>query len=110
VPASCHPAGIRCGALCRSLEKIAALDVPVIATVFLIKSVGIARYMALNEPGAHISEEMIKRIRKAPDREMECLKIAGETIAATQEPGPGCQDRNPGLGAQATHYLGFAGL
>jgi methylenetetrahydrofolate reductase (NADPH) len=29
-----------------SMEKIAALDVPVIATVFLIKSVGIARYMA----------------------------------------------------------------
>jgi methylenetetrahydrofolate reductase (NADPH) len=51
-----------------SLEKIAALDVPVIATVFLLKSVGIARYMALNEPGAHISEEMIKSIRKAPDR------------------------------------------
>jgi methylenetetrahydrofolate reductase (NADPH) len=45
------------------------LNVPVIATVFLLKSVGIARYMALNEPGAAISEEMIKRIRKAPDRE-----------------------------------------
>jgi methylenetetrahydrofolate reductase (NADPH) len=25
---------------------------------------------------------MIKRIRKAPDRDLECLKIAGETIAA----------------------------
>jgi methylenetetrahydrofolate reductase (NADPH) len=49
----CHPAGVRCGAICLLvLEKIAALDVPVIATVFLIKSVGIARYMALNEPGA----------------------------------------------------------
>lgn len=64
------------------LSAVKPLNVPVIATIFLIKSVGIARYMALNEPGAHISEELIRRIRKASDREGECLKIAGETIAA----------------------------
>ncbi len=68
-----------------ALEKIKTLGVPVVATVFLLKSVGIARYMSLNEPGAHISEEMIRRIRKAPDREMECLKIAGETTAALKQ-------------------------
>ncbi|MGB5985200.1 MAG: methylenetetrahydrofolate reductase [Desulfobacterales bacterium] len=62
--------------------KAASLGVPVIPTVFLIKSVAVARYIATNEPGAHLSEDLIKRIRKSKDREMEGVKIAGETVAA----------------------------
>jgi len=93
-----------------SLEKIAALKVPVIATVFLIKSVGIARYMALNEPGAHISEEMIKRIRKAPDRELECLKLAGETVAALKPLVQGVKIETLGWEHKLPAILGFAGL
>ncbi|MBF0224277.1 MAG: methylenetetrahydrofolate reductase [Desulfobacterales bacterium] len=69
----------------KDLEKIKTLGVPVIASVFLIKSVGIARYMAINEPGSRISEDLIKRIRKAPDRDTECLKIAGETVASLKK-------------------------
>ena len=56
------------------------LGVPIIPTVFLLKTVGIARYMATYEPGAHISEAIITRIRKSPDRETEGIRIAGETI------------------------------
>jgi 5,10-methylenetetrahydrofolate reductase len=93
-----------------SMEKIAALDVPVIATVFLIKSVGIARYMALNEPGAHISEAMIKRIRKAPDRELECLKIAGETTAALKSLVQGVKIETLGWEHKLPTILGHAGL
>ncbi|MFH2067370.1 MAG: methylenetetrahydrofolate reductase [Pseudomonadota bacterium] len=62
------------------MGKAKTLGVPIIPTVFLLKSVGIARYMATYEPGAHISEDLIRRIRKAPDRELECIRIAGETI------------------------------
>jgi 5,10-methylenetetrahydrofolate reductase len=93
-----------------SLEKIAALNVPVIASVFLLKSVGIARYMSLNEPGAHISEEMIKRIRKAPDREMECLRIAGETIAQLKKHVKGVKIETQGWEHKLPAILGFAGL
>ena len=93
-----------------SLEKIAALNVPVIASVFLLKSVGIARYMSLNEPGAHISEEMIKRIRKAPDREMECLRIAGETIAQLKKRVQGVKIETQGWEHKLPTILGFAGL
>ena len=93
-----------------SMEKIAALNVPVIATVFLIKSVGIARYMALNEPGAHISEEMIKRIRKGPDRELECLKIAGETTAALKSLVQGVKIETLGWEHKLPTILGHAGL
>lgn len=67
------------------LSQLKALGVPVIATIFLLKSVGIARYIALNEPGAGVTEELIGRIRKASDRENECLRIAGETIVALKE-------------------------
>ncbi len=63
------------------LERIRRLRVPIIATVFLLKSVGIARYIGQNEPGAHISEDLIRRMRQAPDRDLECLRIAGETVA-----------------------------
>ena len=73
------------------IKKVAALGVPVIASVFLIKSVGVARYIATNEPGAHISEDMIKRIRKAQDREMECVRIAGEIIAGLKGVAQGVQ-------------------
>ena len=38
--------------------------------------------MATYEPGAFISEEIITRIRKSPDRENEGIRIAGETIKA----------------------------
>ena len=92
------------------LEKIAALKVPVIASVFLLKSVGIARYMSLNEPGAHISEEMIKRIRKAPNREMECQRIAGETIAQLKNLVQGVKIETLGWEHKLPTILGFAGL
>jgi methylenetetrahydrofolate reductase (NADPH) len=64
------------------LNRVRDLGVPIIATVFLLKSVGIARYIAQNEPGAHISEELIRRMRQAPDRDLECVHIAGETVAS----------------------------
>ncbi|MFP4193390.1 MAG: methylenetetrahydrofolate reductase [Desulfosalsimonas sp.] len=57
------------------------LGVPVIATVFLLKNVGMARYMSIHEPGCKISEDLIRRIRKAPDREAECIRIAGEAVS-----------------------------
>ena len=67
------------------MAKAGELGVPVISTVFLLKSVGSARYIATNEPYAGISEELIRRIRKASDREMECVRVAGETAAALKE-------------------------
>jgi methylenetetrahydrofolate reductase (NADPH) len=86
------------------------LGVPIIATIFLVKSVGIARYMALNEPGAHISEEMIRRIRKAADREAECLKIAGETIAALKNRVAGVKIETHGWEHRLASILDYAGL
>jgi methylenetetrahydrofolate reductase (NADPH) len=92
------------------LSAAKGLGVPIIATIFLVKSVGIARYMALNEPGAHISEEMIRRIRKAADREAECLKIAGETIAALKNRVAGVKIETHGWEHRLASILDYAGL
>jgi 5,10-methylenetetrahydrofolate reductase len=67
------------------MEKANALGIPVIATVFLLKSVGVARYFSANVPGPPIPEEMISRIRKASDRINECVTIAGELITSLRE-------------------------
>jgi methylenetetrahydrofolate reductase (NADPH) len=67
------------------MEKANALGIPVIATVFLLKSVGVARYFSANVPGPPIPEEMISRLRKAPDRINECVTIAGELITSLRE-------------------------
>jgi 5,10-methylenetetrahydrofolate reductase len=62
------------------LSKAKGLGVPIIPTVFLLKTVGIARYIATYEPGAFIPEHLIKRMRQSKNREMEGFVIAGETI------------------------------
>lgn len=62
------------------LNKFKSLNVPVIATVYMLKNVGMARYISINDPGSKLSEALITRIRKSKDREMECINIAGEMI------------------------------
>ena len=91
-------------------QKATGLGVPVIPSVFLLKSVGIARYLSNYEPGAAISDETIKRIRKSPDRETECLKIAGETIAALKEIAHGVKIQTLGWEHRLPDILDFAGI
>lgn len=64
------------------LSRMNEMGVPVIATVFLLKSLAIAQYITNSDPGAGISNDLIRRIRKSSNREQEGIKIAGETIQA----------------------------
>jgi methylenetetrahydrofolate reductase (NADPH) len=66
-------------------SKVKELGVPVIPTVFLIKSLAIAQYIANTDASAKISDAMISRIRKSSNREHEGIKIAGETIASLKD-------------------------
>ena len=93
-----------------NMEAFKTLGVPIIPTVFLIKSVGIARYIANYEPGAHISEDLIKRIRKAPDTETECLKIAGEIIVGLKKISQGVQIVTLGWEYRLPAILDYAGI
>lgn len=92
------------------MEKAKGLGVPVISTVFLLKSVGAARYIASNEPWAGISEDLIRRIRKASDREMECIRIAGETVAALKPLTQGVRIMTVGWEHRLPAVLDCAGL
>ncbi len=92
------------------MQKANELGVPVIPTIFLLKSVGIARYMANYEPGAVISEHIIKRIRKSSDREAECLRIAGETIAALKGLARGVKIQTLGWEYRLPDILDYAGI
>lgn len=92
------------------MEKARGLDVPIIPTVFLIKSLAIAQYIANSEPGANISEDLIRRIRKSSDREREGLKIAGETLAALKDLAQGVMLQTLGWEHKLPEILDIAGL
>ncbi len=92
------------------LGKVKSLNVPVISTVYLLKSVGAARYIATNEPGAGISEELIRRIRKASDRELECVRIAAETVKALKGLAQGVRIITLGWEHRLPEVLEYAGL
>jgi methylenetetrahydrofolate reductase (NADPH) len=91
-------------------DRAQELGVPVIATVFLLKSVGSARYIATTEPAAGISEDLIRRIRTASDREMECVRVAGETLAALKDMAQGVRLVSLGWEHRLPAILDIAGL
>jgi methylenetetrahydrofolate reductase (NADPH) len=97
----------RCAAF---MDKARGLGVPIISTVYLLKSVGSTRYMATNEPYLGISEELIRRIRRASDREMECIRVAGETVAALKELTQGVRIITLGWEHRLPAILDVAGL
>lgn len=91
-------------------SKLQELAVPIIPTVFLIKSLAIAQYIATTDPGAHISDDIITRIRKSSDREQEGIKIAGETIAALREVTQGVMIQTLGWEYKLPDILDAAGI
>lgn len=93
-----------------AMKAFITLGVPIIPTVFLIKSVGIARYLSTYEPGAYISEDVIKRIRKASDTETECLRIAGETVAGLKKVAQGVHIVTLGWEYRLPKILDYAGI
>jgi len=69
------------------LKKAEALQIKIIPTVLLLKSLGMARYMARNMEHIFIPDELIDRIRKAPDKIRECTLIASETVRSLKQEG-----------------------
>lgn len=71
------------------LAKKGAVKEKIIPTVLLLKSVGMARYIARNVESVNIPDSVIKRIQKAPDKSRECIAIARETIDLLRSEGFG---------------------
>jgi len=93
-----------------ALERLGGLGVPIISAVFLIKSVAVARYLARNDPGAHVSDGLIQRIKQASNRETEAMKIAGETARSLQGVTQGVLLQTHGWEHRLPAILDIAGL
>ncbi|MCP4693578.1 MAG: 5,10-methylenetetrahydrofolate reductase [Desulfobacterales bacterium] len=61
--------------------------VKLIPTVLLLKSLGMARYMARNVDNVFIPDDLIKRLQKAPDKVRECVRVAAETADRIRKEG-----------------------
>lgn len=66
-------------------KELADVDAVLMASVLLLKSVGMARYLNENMPGVHVGEDTIRRIRGASDRPNEGVKIAAETVQGLKD-------------------------
>jgi 5,10-methylenetetrahydrofolate reductase len=69
------------------IKKAQALQVSIIPTVVLLKSLGMARYMAKNMAHIAMPDDLIGRLQKAPDKVKECTLIAAETVRALKAEG-----------------------
>jgi 5,10-methylenetetrahydrofolate reductase len=67
--------------------KLKALSIQVIPTVLLLKSAGMARYIDRNVRNISIPAQLIESIQKAPDKPVECVRIAGKLISKFKEMG-----------------------
>ncbi len=73
----------------RLRDRIEHKNATILPTVLLLKSAGMARYLDRNMAHIHIPGELIQRIQKAPDKVLECVRIAAELIHAIQGEGFG---------------------
>lgn len=69
------------------LARVADMDVQIIPTVLLLKSLGMARYIQRHLDHVHVPDSLIERIRRAPEKARECVAIAAETVSALKDQG-----------------------
>lgn len=75
------------GAIAPFLTRARELGAPIIPTVLLLKSLGMARYIARHMPHAHLSDSLIKRLQGAADKGQEGITMAAEAVAGIREDG-----------------------
>ena len=68
-------------------ESVKDLKPNIIPTVLLLKSLGMARYMARNVASVDIPNELIKQIQKSKDKNNECLNVCRQTIESIKKMG-----------------------
>lgn len=69
------------------MKRVDTNSVKVIPRVVLLKSAGMARYIDRNIKGISVPSEMIRGIQKAPDKNKECVRIAGDLVSRIKEMG-----------------------
>lgn len=69
------------------LDRVDLSKTRIIPTVLLLKSLGMARYMARNVKHVHIPDGLIQRLQKAPDKARESVHIAAQTVSMLKKNG-----------------------
>jgi 5,10-methylenetetrahydrofolate reductase len=69
------------------IKRVDLKQAKIIPTVLLLKSLGMARYMARNVDHIYIPDDLIKRIQKSPEKVRECVLIAAEMVTALKAEG-----------------------
>ena len=69
------------------LNRIDRQKYYVVPTVLLLKSLGMARYIAQNMAHIHIPDSIVERLQRAPDKVRECIKIAAEMVVTLKSEG-----------------------
>jgi 5,10-methylenetetrahydrofolate reductase len=64
-----------------------SVGVKILPTVLLLKSLGMARYLARNVESVHVPDALIKRIQGAADKPRECVAIAAELVGTLRDAG-----------------------
>jgi 5,10-methylenetetrahydrofolate reductase len=69
------------------MKRVDIQKTKIIPTVLLLKSLGMARYITRNVDNVFISDSLIDRIQKSPDKVRECTQIASEMVTSLKKEG-----------------------
>ena len=69
------------------LKRIDLETTKIIPTVLLLKSLGMARYMARNMEHITIPDTLIERLMKSKQKVRECIQVAAETVGQMRQAG-----------------------
>jgi len=64
----------------RFMKRVEGFNIPILAGIIPLKSVGMARYMNKNVSGVFVPEELIEKMSRAPDKAQMGIEIAAELI------------------------------
>ncbi len=68
----------------RVMEKVQPFKVPVIASVMILKSVGMARYINKHIDGVMVPDDLIQRMMREPDKLKASIEITADLIKALE--------------------------
>ncbi len=69
------------------LKRVDLNKTTIIPTVLLLKSLGMARYMARNVDNVFIPDSLIERIQRSTEKVRECIQIASKMVASLKQEG-----------------------
>jgi 5,10-methylenetetrahydrofolate reductase len=92
------------------IKKVAHFKVPIIVSITLLKSVGMARYVNKHVEGASIPDSIIDQLMKASDKQRASIEIAGNLIKMLKPLCQGVQIIPIGWEKQIPALLDYVGL